>query len=51
MKATGATAATLTNIFGGSINNEGLGLFSISLDWQYVRSTPPPTTHNPMGTD
>ncbi|KAK7917608.1 peptide transporter [Apiospora marii] len=38
MKATGATAATLTNIFGGSVNNEGLGLFSISLDWQYITS-------------
>ncbi|KAK8005060.1 OPT oligopeptide transporter protein-domain-containing protein [Apiospora arundinis] len=38
MKATGTTAATLTNIFGGSLNNEGLGLFSISLDWQYITS-------------
>lgn len=37
MKATGSTAANLTNFFGGSLNNEGLGLFSISLDWQYVR--------------
>ncbi|KAK8023639.1 OPT oligopeptide transporter [Apiospora rasikravindrae] len=38
MNATGKTAATLTNIFGGSLNNEGLGLFSISLDWQYITS-------------
>lgn len=37
MKATGETAAVLTNVFGGSINNEGMGLFSLSLDWQYVR--------------
>ncbi|KAG5984604.1 hypothetical protein E4U55_004046 [Claviceps digitariae] len=36
MGATGATAATLTNLFGGATNNEGLGLFSVSLDWQYV---------------
>jgi len=36
MKATGTTAQTLTNIFGGSINNEGLGLFTLSFDWQYV---------------
>lgn len=38
MKTTGATAATLTNVFGGSLNNEGLGLFSLSFDWQYVRT-------------
>ncbi len=37
MKATGNKAAILTNLFGGSINNEGLGLFSFSFDWQYVR--------------
>jgi hypothetical protein len=36
MHATGNTATTLTNLFGGATNNEGLGLFSISLDWQYV---------------
>lgn len=36
MHATGDTAATLTNLFGGATNNEGLGLFSLSLDWQYV---------------
>lgn len=38
MKATGATAAVLTNLFGGSLNNEGLGLFSLSFDWQYLTS-------------
>ncbi|SPO06346.1 related to peptide transporter [Cephalotrichum gorgonifer] len=38
MHATGAKAATLTNVFGGSLNNEGLGLFTISLDWQYITS-------------
>lgn len=37
MNATGDKAATLTNIFGGASNNEGLGLFTLSLDWQYVR--------------
>ncbi len=37
MNATGNTASILTTVFGGSLNNEGLGLFSISLDWQYVR--------------
>lgn len=39
MKATGTKAATLTNLFGGATNNEGLGLFTVSLDWQYVRPT------------
>ncbi|KAF2722621.1 oligopeptide transporter-like protein [Polychaeton citri CBS 116435] len=38
MKATGNKAAVLTNLFGGSINNEGLGLFSFSFDWQYITS-------------
>ncbi|KAI9742756.1 MAG: hypothetical protein M1818_003485 [Claussenomyces sp. TS43310] len=38
MHATGKTAANLTNLFGGSINNEGLGLFSLSFDWQYITS-------------
>lgn len=36
MNATGSTATTLTRIFGGATNNEGLGLFSVNLDWQYV---------------
>jgi hypothetical protein len=37
MHVTGAKAAALTNIFGGATNNEGLGWFSLSFDWQYVR--------------
>jgi hypothetical protein len=37
MHATGSKAAVLTNLFGGSLTNEGLGLFSLSFDWQYVR--------------
>ncbi|KFY75504.1 hypothetical protein V499_04546 [Pseudogymnoascus sp. VKM F-103] len=38
MHATGSKAAVLTNLFGGSINNEGLGLFTLSFDWQYITS-------------
>lgn len=38
MHATGQKAATLTRLFGGSINNEGLGLFSLTFDWQYITS-------------
>ncbi|KAL2267393.1 hypothetical protein VTJ83DRAFT_4670 [Remersonia thermophila] len=38
MHAVGEKAAVLTNLFGGSVNNEGLGLFSLSLDWQYITS-------------
>jgi len=41
MKATGEKAAVLTNLFGGATNNEGLGLFNLSFDWQYVRLTSP----------
>jgi hypothetical protein len=37
MEATGNKASILTNLFGGSLNNEGLGLFNFSFDWQYVR--------------
>ncbi|CAL5867017.1 uncharacterized protein PFLUO_LOCUS1229 [Penicillium psychrofluorescens] len=37
-KATGSTAAVLTNVFGGATTNEGLGLFSLSFDWQYITS-------------
>lgn len=40
MRATGSKAAALTNVFGGSLNNEGLGIFSLSFDWQYVREHP-----------
>ncbi|KAI4854135.1 peptide transporter [Aureobasidium sp. EXF-8845] len=38
MKATGNKAAVLTNVFGGATNNEGLGMFSLSFDWQYITS-------------
>ncbi|OJK01446.1 hypothetical protein ASPACDRAFT_51298 [Aspergillus aculeatus ATCC 16872] len=37
-KATGNKAAILTNLFGGATNNEGLGLFTLSFDWQYITS-------------
>jgi len=36
MHATGTKASILTNIFGGSLNNEGLGILNFSFDWQYV---------------
>lgn len=38
MNATGSKASTLTNLFGGATNNEGLGLFTFSFDWQYITS-------------
>ncbi|KAK0610102.1 OPT oligopeptide transporter protein-domain-containing protein [Bombardia bombarda] len=38
MNATGNTGAILTNLFGGAQNNEGLGLFTVSFDWQYITS-------------
>ncbi|KAL1405685.1 hypothetical protein Q8F55_007351 [Vanrija albida] len=38
MNAKGETGKVLNNIFGGSLNNQGLGLFSVSLDWQYITS-------------
>ena len=41
MHATGSKAAILTNLFGGATNNEGLGWFSISFDWQYVSNLSP----------
>jgi hypothetical protein len=41
MKATGNKAAVLTNLFGGATNNEGLGMFSLTFDWQYVRLITP----------
>jgi hypothetical protein len=31
-------SAVFTNIFGGASGNEGLGLFSLCLDWQYISS-------------
>jgi hypothetical protein len=32
------TRDVFTNIFGGADANEGLGLFSLSFDWQYIGS-------------
>ncbi|GKZ36028.1 hypothetical protein AbraIFM66950_006901 [Aspergillus brasiliensis] len=37
-KATGKKGSVLTNVFGGASNNEGMGLFSLSFDWQYITS-------------
>ncbi len=37
MHASGDQASILTNLFGGALPNEGLGFFSLSFDWQYVR--------------
>jgi hypothetical protein len=31
----------ITNLFGGSNGNEGLGLFSLSFDWQYIANPSP----------
>jgi OPT family oligopeptide transporter len=38
MHAIGNKASILTNLFGGSLNNEGIGLFNLSFDWQYITS-------------
>jgi OPT family oligopeptide transporter len=38
-KAPSRTRDIMTNVFGGAQANEGLGLLSISLDWQYIGST------------
>lgn len=32
------TVDVFTNLFGGADGNEGLGLLSISFDWQYIGS-------------
>jgi len=29
---------TMTNLFGGGAGNEGMGLFELSFDWQYISS-------------
>ncbi|KAG8716814.1 hypothetical protein FRC08_008755 [Ceratobasidium sp. 394] len=39
-KASDNIREVFTNIFGGISGNEGLGLFSLSFDWQYITSTP-----------
>jgi hypothetical protein len=36
--ASPAVQDVLTNVFGGASANEGLGLFSMSFDWQYLGS-------------
>jgi hypothetical protein len=38
VRASDSTRAVFTNIFGGANGNEGLGLGSISYDWQYIGS-------------
>ncbi|SPC67672.1 related to peptide transporter Mtd1 [Ustilago sp. UG-2017b] len=38
MHTRGKLARTLTNIFGGAQSNQGLGLFSLLFDWQYITS-------------
>lgn len=38
MNATGNRASILTNLFGGSLSNEGLGILNFSFDWQYITS-------------
>ena len=35
-----------TNIFGGGNSNEGLGLFSLGFDWQYITSALVPSAEN-----
>lgn len=37
-KAPAGAVDVLTNLFGGSNSNEGLGFASISFDWQYIGS-------------
>ncbi|KAM6516931.1 hypothetical protein FSOLCH5_007880 [Fusarium solani] len=38
MKAPEHTRTIFTTVFGGASGNEGMGLFNISLDWQYIQS-------------
>lgn len=37
-KASKKTVDVVTNLFGGADGNEGLGLLSLSFDWQYITS-------------
>lgn len=37
-KASSRTVDVITNLFGGTNGNEGLGLLSFSFDWQYIGS-------------
>lgn len=36
MHAAGSKAEVLTNVFGGSLSNEWLGILNFSFEWQYV---------------
>ena len=38
-KASPRIVNIFTNLFGGTDANEGMGLLSFSLDWQYISST------------
>ncbi|PFH49334.1 hypothetical protein AMATHDRAFT_76236 [Amanita thiersii Skay4041] len=38
-RASQSTRDVFTNLFGGAEGNEGLGLLSLSFDWQYIGST------------
>lgn len=38
MKVKGERGQVLTNIFGGSLSNEGMGLLNFTFDWQYIGS-------------
>ena len=37
-RASQRTVDVITNLFGGSNGNEGLGFLSLSFDWQYIGS-------------
>lgn len=37
-KAPSHTVDVITNLFGGTNGNEGLGFLSLSFDWQYIGS-------------
>ena len=38
-KAPSGAVDVITNLFGGSDGNEGLGFLSLGFDWQYITST------------
>ena len=38
-KAPKLTMDAFTSLFGGASGNEGLGLFSLSFDWQFIGSS------------
>lgn len=38
-RASPSVQGIFTNIFGGADGNEGLGLLSLSFDWQYIGSS------------